>query len=90
MLAAVARRVDVTLDPAQYPGPEGKIVWDKGAHSGEKHVLDHIIRVILNWKDYTHYGATAQVLDWCIMEPEQYPGAEGKIVWGKGAHSGEE
>ncbi|GFR44715.1 hypothetical protein Agub_g5715, partial [Astrephomene gubernaculifera] len=33
-LTSVVRRVEVQLDPEQYPGESGRMVWEKGNHTG--------------------------------------------------------
>ncbi|GIL68015.1 hypothetical protein Vafri_21345 [Volvox africanus] len=60
ILTAVLRRVEVQLDPEQYPGPAGRVVWDKGNHMGPQREAVEVRRqgsrsckvTALLWPDY--------------------------------------
>ncbi|GIL78098.1 hypothetical protein Vretifemale_7526 [Volvox reticuliferus] len=65
LLTAVLRRVEVQLDPEQYPGDAGRVVWDKGNHAGPH-------REAVEVRRQGSRSCKATVLLWPDYQPERY------------------
>ncbi|KAG2428761.1 hypothetical protein HXX76_011462 [Chlamydomonas incerta] len=64
-LTNIVRRMEVHLDPELYPGEQGRIVWDKAAHTG-------LHREAVEVRRLGGRSCKATVLVWPDYQPERY------------------
>ncbi|KAG2449612.1 hypothetical protein HYH02_005145 [Chlamydomonas schloesseri] len=64
-LTNIVRRMEVHLDPEQFPGEQGRIVWDKAAHTG-------LHREAVEVRRLGGRSCKATVLIWPDYQPERY------------------